>query len=203
MNQFQLISGCPSVCLSVCLSVVRHIYFSFLYVFAFIRHLLFIYHKSFIYPLRDIIFHNNFVPATAAVVAAATSSGQTSWPLATPPPSLIPWRAAACATRMCIGADNKDPSTDWQLEASNFVISHASKSRRWRHQQAHFSFSSSPSLSLSFSSTYFFKSILLLSPLWYIDGVSKLVEGDEFTESKDMFGGYLRDLQCKVVKNLE
>lgn len=27
---------------------------------------------------------------------------------------------------MCIGADNKDPSTDWQLEASNFVISHAS-----------------------------------------------------------------------------
>lgn len=148
--QFQLISGCPSVCLSV----VRHTYFSFLYVFAFIRHLLFIYHKSFIYPLRDIIFHNNFVPATAAVVAAATSSGQTSWPLATPPPSLIPWRATACATRMCIGADNKDPSTDWQLEASNFVISHASKSRRWRHQQAHFSFSSSlsvsPSLSLFF-----------------------------------------------------
>lgn len=127
--------------MSFCLSVVRHTYFSFLYVFAFIRHLLFIYHKSFIYPLRDIIFHNNFVPATAA----ATSSGQTSWPLATP--SLPLWRAAGCATRMCIGADNKDPSTDWQLEASNFVISHASKSRRWRHQQAHFSFYLSLSLS--------------------------------------------------------
>lgn len=101
---------------------------------------------------------------------------------------------------MCIGADNKDPSTDWQLEASNFVISHASKSRRWRHQQAHFSFSSSLSF---FFSTYFFRSILLLSPLWYIDGVSKLVEGDEFTESKDMFDEYLNDLQGKVVENLE
>jgi len=62
---------------------------------AFIRHLLFIYHKSFIfiYPLGDVFVAARRLRQTKCRLVPRTT--------APPPPA-----------RMCIGADNKDPSAD-------------------------------------------------------------------------------------------